>query len=167
MERNEHYHDRLAYLEGVVISHPRQGRFERTVVDFMNEELDVTRYLINDGSVSYELFDGAPETAFLVFNTNIPPYDDVHFRRALVAASLYGEYELTVANYSHAHSIIPPGIPGFDEDVVVRHYDPMLAAAEFRKSKYSDEEHILKFKTSASGFSREKSMPLENRGQML
>jgi ABC-type transport system substrate-binding protein len=94
------------------------------------------------------------ETGFLVFNTAIPPFDNLHFRNALAISALcsiqswfamqdqapifsmtpMGSYSYTLSN-----GIIPPDNPAYDNERVVRIPDCSRANQELRNFDYNRE----------------------------
>lgn len=73
-----------------------------------------------DSLVGYNLVasERIPEIAFLAFNTAIPPFDDVHFRRALLASAdtrALGYHESAPALRETATGLMPPTMAGFVE----------------------------------------------------
>lgn len=85
-------------------------------------------------------------TRFFSLNLRKPPFDDVHFRRALsmafqrdamVKAVLFGE---GVAS----HGFLPPSLEGYHQPnpLEVTTYNPERARAELAKSKYGKDQKI-------------------------
>ncbi len=76
-----------------------------------------------------------PSVDFLAFNPAVPPFDDAHFRRALVAsvdvASLNGIGRETAG-------ILNPELPGFNSQLPYVGYDPAKAAEMLTKSGYAE-----------------------------
>ncbi|NQW16125.1 MAG: hypothetical protein HQ478_01445 [Chloroflexi bacterium] len=84
----------------------------------------------------------APEdethTRYLGFNVNLAPFDDPKVREAFShAIDVERWIELTYSGvYQQAHTILPPGIPGYDADHVAPAFDIELALALIAESSY-------------------------------
>lgn len=64
--------------------------------------------------------DVAPRVSFLAFNTALPPYDDVDFRRALMSTATTTPVEAILwigGPTEPAGGLLPPGFPGHGADV--------------------------------------------------
>lgn len=75
---------------------------------------------------------------YIGFNLEVPPFDDVHFRRALTFAinrELIAERVLGNM-FSPAHTILPEGFPGYTGEVVGLEFDPERAKQELENSPY-------------------------------
>ena len=78
---------------------------------------------------------------FVVMDTELTPLDDANVRRALAMAldrqklidDLYG------GNLLLANGILPPGIPGFSEDLQAIPFDPAEARKLLAESQYADD----------------------------
>ena len=104
----------------------------------------------DDGTTDYVTIDGirsqltssatAPRLTYLAFNTAVAPYDDVNFRRALVAAATVELPEiLWLEEPEHrASGLLPPGFPGHDESAQVREQSRELALSALADSAYAD-----------------------------
>ncbi|GMU39991.1 MAG: ABC transporter substrate-binding protein [Chloroflexota bacterium] len=116
---------------------------------FENGELDVAYISINDidrardpNSNLGPLYKAWPEfsISYIAFNTNVPPFDDVHVRRAMgLAIDRARIAEVTFSNMlSPATGILMPGMPGFQTTDLTLPFDPEAAQAELALSKYAD-----------------------------
>ena len=78
---------------------------------------------------------------FVVIDTELPPLDDAAVRRALAMAldrqklidDLYG------GNLTLANGILPPGIPGYSEDLQAIPFDPVEARKLLDETGYADD----------------------------
>ena len=80
--------------------------------------------------------------SYIGFNVNEPPFDDVNFRKALnhaVDKELIAK-EVLADLVVPAYGVLPPGFPGYSENIVGLKYDPDLAKEFLEKSKYLDTE---------------------------
>ena len=72
------------------------------------------------GSFNAYIYEVAPRVSFLAFNTALPPYDDVDFRRALMSTATPTPVEaiLSIGGPTEpAGGLLPPGFPGHGADL--------------------------------------------------
>lgn len=154
LARNEHYHDRAAYLDGVELvmglRDENDGRLLSDVADsaFDQAELDITWY--DPATSTYDTADieatGASvifaetshEAYFLTFNSSLEPYDDIQFRRALVAASDLSQWNRWWGDTA-ATALLPPEFSTNASLNIDVGTDVDLAMTELEASKYADE----------------------------
>ncbi len=90
--------------------------------------------------------DTAPQSTFLAFNTAISPYDDVDFRRALVAAADASDLDvryLVGFPDTPASALLPPQFPGHETAVAAPLLDRNRAEDAFAASRYADSAETL------------------------
>lgn len=154
--RNEHYHDRLAYLDGVelysdYLKSENDDPFVAIASAFDKRILDVD-YLPHDQSADAELYETVkyielePVTEFLSFNSALAPYDDAYFREAIVVASDIHSLAESFG-YDVASGLLPPGTPSFSADTRNVQYDPARVTDLITKSGYDAEDIKLRFET--------------------
>ena len=82
----------------------------------------------------------APRLTYLAFNTAVAPYDDVDFRRALVASATVEHAEIqNLDEPEHkASGLLPPGFPGHDESSQVAQPIRERAESALAGSVYAD-----------------------------
>ena len=145
IEANPHFHQSRPLLDDVQfvpleISGQSAGQFDAAaamLAMFEAGEIDISPFASRDTqtadgtNLERRLADGI---AFLAFNTATAPLDDVHVRRAIVAASNVAESQGTVA----AYSLLWDGLPGYDPDIAVDRYDLQLASTEVALSEHSN-----------------------------
>lgn len=146
LARNESYLGTPAFLDEV--------RFNlaggSAMAMYENDEIDVTgisqaayeRVTDPNEPISKEVVDVPPEffTSYIGFNTQSPPFDDVHFRRALnyaVDKELIAEAVLG-GRVRPAYGPMPPGFIGFNPDLEALSFDPDKATEELNMSRYAD-----------------------------
>ncbi len=78
---------------------------------------------------------------FVVIDTELAPLDDANVRRALVMALDRQKLidDVFGGNLLLANGILPPGIPGFSEDLPIIPFDPVEARKLLASSQYADD----------------------------
>ena len=117
---------------------------------YENDEIDITgvglldleRVLDPKEPLNRELTVGPPgfNVSYIGFNTSVPPFDDVNFRRALnyaVDKELIAN-EVLPGLVKPAYGILPPGFPAYDSSLRGLRYDPELARRLLEESAYAD-----------------------------
>ena len=146
LERNEHYYRELAKLDTVFMN--LAGG--QSMAMYENDELDITgvglfdleRVLDPNEELNKHLIIAPPEfsIAYIGFNTNMNPFDDVKFRQALnhaVDKELIAEEVLSGLRVP-AYGILPPGFPGFNPNIKGLRFDAELAKQLLSESRYAD-----------------------------
>ena len=126
-----------------------ENAFDRGEIDIIGEIVEIAE-LVNAGEIeisgNLRCFETAPTVDFLAFNSALPPYDDIHFRRALAAAVNIDAITVGTmreSGFERSSSIQPPNFPGYDNRVEFIQFDLDFAASELNASKYPDEtDHI-------------------------
>ena len=159
LERNDNFYREPAYIDQVVFN--LAGG--QAMALYENDEIDITGVGILDlerlqdpnEPLSEELKIVPPRlsVSYVGFNVNEPPFDDVHFRRAL---NLAIDKEL-IANEVYAglikpaYGILPPGFPGYTDSIEGLKFDEEAAKAELAMSKYADPATRPRIVLSVSG----------------
>ena len=141
LEPNPHHHGEMPSIDEVVYV-PLELRANNTgqvdlagtmLAMYESGEIDISPF----GSRDTETLDGtntsrtlSSSIAFLAFNTDVAPLDDIRVRRALIAGSNVTEQQAP----SSAYSLLWEGLPGYDADLAVDRYDPAVAADEIAAS---------------------------------
>ncbi len=166
MARNEHYHGRLAYLDGVeFVTDLFVKQDGKMVADFTRvfEEEKIDLIYVGDSSRTENERGGkilgtasGKQSSFLIFNDALQPYDEEHFRRALVM-TVDVENRYAGRGYEPARSLIPPLLIGHDPDIAGLHYHPTNANTEISRSRYADrlDGITLRFQTDVQGSFRD------------
>ncbi|MCH8205411.1 MAG: peptidylprolyl isomerase [Chloroflexi bacterium] len=117
---------------------------------YENDEIDITdvgtfdleRVLDPNHPLNGELALRPPgfSVSYIGFNTSMPPFDDVNFRRALNHAV---DKELIAGEalsglVKPAYGILPPGFPAYNSGLSGLRYDPDLARRLLEESAYAD-----------------------------
>lgn len=81
---------------------------------------------------------------YIGFNTSMPPFDDVHVRRAFAYATNRQALVDIVFNKTviAANGILPPGMPGYNPDLEGIPFDPDMALEEIIESDYGDASEL-------------------------
>lgn len=163
LKRNEHYWGQKTYLDGVRYVTglaPDIGASTKDVTDIRNEAfisglIDYTNLPSDAENIEYPTVDiqTASSTGFLVFNSALPPLDDVHFRRALIAASDLSAM-LQTEEVAPSTRLLPPSLRTNGLIVPNSQYDPELALSEISMSAYASEvsDFEIKFHTVFTTF---------------
>jgi len=168
LERNELYYGRLAKV-GLVFFHLWGG----VPMDmYETGEIDVTgvsRYYIervtDESGPFYRELVVTPELSFYYFGFNHtkPPFDDVNIRRAFCQA--IDKDKLVSLMFKdmvqRADGILPPGMPGFNPDLVGLDYNINKARELIATSKYGDVSNLPPLTITTSGWGGSISSVLE------
>ena len=144
IDRNPHYYGTQPLLDEVIyvpleLQGDSAGQFDvagAMLTMFESGEIDISPL----ASSSTETPSGtntsrtlSSSIGFLAFNTAVSPLDDVHVRRAIIAASNAAEHQ----DPSAAFSLLWEGLPGYDAELAVDRYDPDVATDELAASSYT------------------------------
>ena len=148
LERNEDYYRELAGVETIVMNlagGQAMAMYENDEIEITGVGLyDLERVLDPNEPLNKELVVAPPgfSVSYIGFNASMAPFDDVKFRQALnhavdkqlIATGVLSEL------VEPAYSILPPGFPGYTENIVGLQFDPDLARKLLSESKYPDAE---------------------------
>ncbi len=148
LARNENYWGRKAYLDNVVMN--LAGGVSMSMYE--NDEIDITGVGLADlnrvqdptEDLNADLIRVPPQfsISYVGFNVDEPPFDDPKFRQALN----YAVDKETIAEHVYsglvlpAYGIIPPGFPGFSEEIKGLRFDLEKAKQLLQESRYADPE---------------------------
>ena len=159
LARNENYSGTPAFLDKVrfnLAGGSAMAMYENDEIDFTGiPQAAYERVTDPNEPISREVVDVPPEfvTWYIGFNTESPPFDDVHFRRALnyaVDKELIAEAVLG-GRVNPAYGPTPPGFVGFNPDLEPLGFDPEKASEELTMSKYADPETRPRIVLTTSG----------------
>ncbi len=90
---------------------------------------------------------------YIGFNTAIPPFDDVHVRRAFAYATNKQAIADILFNKTviPAEGILPPGMPGYNPDLEGLPFDPDMAVEEMFESDYGDASELPPITLTVTG----------------
>ena len=149
LERNELYHGKLAEV-GSVAFHLWGGvpmnMYETGEIDATGVSLYHIDRVTDEAGPFYGELSISPELSFFYigFNTAKPPFDDVDIRRAFSQAIDKDKLVSLVFRdmVQRAEGILPPGMPGFNEDLTGLPYDVNAARQLIAQSKYGDVSNL-------------------------
>ena len=159
LARNDNYWDTPAFLDEVQFNLVGGS----ALAMYENDEIDVTgiptsafeRVTDPNEPLFAEVVDVPPEffTFYIGFNVKEPPFDDVHFRRALnYAVDKELIAEAVLQNRARAaYGPLPPGFIGFNPDLEILGFDVEKAVEELNMSKYADPETRPRIVLTAPG----------------
>lgn len=146
LERNDDYYREPALLDSIVMNlagGQAMAMYENDEIDITGVGLfDLDRVLDPTEPLNQELVIAPPgfSVSYIGFNTTKPPFDDPKFRQALnhaVDKELIAT-EVLSELVQPAYSILPPGFPGYTDEIDGLLYDPDLAKQLLEKSAYAD-----------------------------
>ncbi len=153
--RNENYHERPPYLDGVVGVYDHLGPDweQQEVAAFVNEQLDMSFFADEAVRATRRPVVQSPRTSFLVLNVSLEPFDDPDFRKSLAAAIDRIDFAFPgAASISPAYGITPQGFSNFDAGIEVIDFDPERARLLLSKSRHADWDGVIELATNSVGF---------------
>lgn len=148
LERNPDYFvEGLPYLDEVVFQvgiEPTVAllRLQRGEVDVLGDGIPPAQFVeIMDDPANEDLIESGPQlqTGYVTMNVNIEPFGDVRVRQAVNMAINKDRVVRIINNRATpANQILPPLMPGYDEDFEGYGYDPEAARALLVEAGYPD-----------------------------
>ncbi len=159
LERNESYYGEPAKVKQVIF-HLLAGM---PMAMYEKGEIDVTPVyqgnidLVQDkANPFYQELSITPELSlyYIGFNTERPPFDDVNVRRAFCyAVDKERIVRLILRDMEvNADGILPPGMPGYNEDLKGIDYDVEKATEFMAASRYGDAANLPPVTITVSGY---------------
>ena len=130
-----------------------QGLYETGDVD-MTSVYSIERFTDPTEPLHNELRTGVSLcTAYVVFDTNQPPFDDLNVRKAFSMAFNRQQYiDVLLDGYAlPAYGIYPPGLPGHNIALQGLPYDPVGARELLKQSKYSGADGLPQIVFTVAG----------------
>lgn len=168
LERNTNYHGTIPSLErveftlwsGIPVNMYEDGDIH--VADIGVAYID--RATDPEGSFAGQLY-ARPEISFswIGFNTTTEPFDDIHVRRAFTMALDKNKIVSVMFRdlVEAADGILPPGIPGYNENLDGLEFDVQQAKQELAASRYGGPEGLPDITLTTSGYGGNISAYLE------
>ena len=159
LERNDYFYREPAKVDQVVMNlagGQSMAMYENNEIDIAGVSLfDLDRLKDPSEPLSAELHVAPPgfSVSYIGFNVNEPPFDDVNFRRALnlaVDKQLIADEVLSGLRVP-AYGILPPGFPGYTDDIEGLTFDEEAAKQALAESKYADPATRPRIVVSVSG----------------
>ncbi len=152
LERNENYYREQAHLDSITMNlagGQAMAMYENDEIDITGVGLfDLDRVLDPSEELNKELIIAPPDfsVSYVGFNTSQPPFDDLKFRQALnhaVDKELIAT-EVLSELVEPAYGILPPGFPGYNENLIGLEHDAVLARDLICDSLYADQATCAK-----------------------
>jgi oligopeptide transport system substrate-binding protein len=160
LERNEAYYGTpkpaLERVNFVLAGGSAMTMYETGELDAVPVGLaDIERVLDPSNPLNKELSITVPTLSlfYIGFNVSVPPFDDQKVRQAFNYAVDKDKYVEVVWKEMQikAEGILPPGMPGYNEDLRGYPYDPEKARQLIAESKYGDASNLPEITLSVSG----------------
>ena len=149
LERNENFYRQPAHVDSISMNlagGQAMAMYENDEIDITGVGLfDLDRVLDPSEDLNKELIIAPPDfsVSYVGFNTSMPPFDDPKFRQALnhaVDKELIAT-EVLSELVEPAYGILPPGFPGYNENLVGLEYDPEFARQLARRVQVRRPRH--------------------------
>ena len=159
LERNENFYRQPAHVDSISMNlagGQAMAMYENDEIDITGVGLfDLDRVLDPTEDLNKELIIAPPDfsVSYVGFNTSMPPFDDPKFRQALnhaVDKELIAT-EVLSELVEPAYGILPPGFPGYNENLVGLEYDPGFARQLLAESKYADPDTRPRIEVTVPG----------------
>jgi len=159
LERNELYYAEKAKLNSVVFmlwGGVPMNMYELGEIDVTDVYFSYIDRVTDKKAPFYPELRIVPELSFsyIGFDTTKPPFDDVNIRRAFSKALDKDKLVSLVFKDTvrRADGILPPGMPGFNQDLEGLNSDVVEAKALIRASKYGDVSNLPPITITTSGW---------------
>ncbi len=168
LERNSLYYGEVAKLDTVEF-HLWAGipmnLYETGEIDVADVYIQYTDKATDKAGPFYQELKVVPELSFyyIGFNTRKPPFDDINLRHAFSMAIDKDKIASLVFRnmVKRADGILPPGIPGFNGNLVGLDYDVAQARERIAQSKYGSVANLPPITLTTSGWGGQVSPALE------
>jgi oligopeptide transport system substrate-binding protein len=159
LERNDSYYGEVAHLDFVeyrFLSGVPMNLYETGEIDIAGVSVYYIDRITDTSGPFYQELHESPELSFywIGFNTTEPPFDDINIRKAFsMAVDKDKIINLVLRDLvQRADGILPPGIPGYNEDLVGLEFDVDAAKALIAASKYGDVANLPPITLTTSGY---------------
>ena len=159
LERNELYYGEPAKVELVafhLLAGVPMAMYEEGEIDVAPVFIDYIDTVTDEAGPFHQELVITPELSlsFIGFNADKAPFDDANIRRAFCHALDKEQIiQLTLRDMVRkAGGILPPGMPGYNEDLEGIGYDVDKAKELVAASKYGDVSHLPPITLTVSGY---------------
>ena len=159
LEKNELYYGKQAKVDFVVFQlwgGVPMNMYETGEIDVSDVYLNYIDKVTDPASPFHQELTVIPELSFFYigFNTTRPPFDDINIRRAFSQAVDKEKLSSLVfkGTVQPADGILPPGMPGFNEDLSGLNFDVSQARKLIATSKYRDSSNLPPITITTSGW---------------
>ena len=159
LERNELYYGKLAAVDFVAFhlwGGMPMNMYETGEIDVTGVSLVYIDKVTDKAGPFYHELQVVPELSFsyIGFDTTRPPFDDVNIRRAFSQAVDKDKLVSLVFRdmVQRADGILPPGMPGFNEELSGLNYDISRARELIAASKYGGVSELPPITITTSGW---------------
>ncbi len=168
LERNQLYYGKLAEVDFVVFKlwgGVPMNMYETGEIDITSVSLNYIDKVTDKASPFYHELVVVPELRFdyIGFDTTKPPFDDVNIRLAFSQAIDKDKLVSLIFRdmVQRADGILPPGMPGFSENLSGLNYDVNKAKQLISESKYGDVSQLPPITITTAGWGGLISQELE------
>jgi oligopeptide transport system substrate-binding protein len=168
LQKNELYYGETAKLSQVVFqlySGVPMNLYETGQIDVAGVGADYIDRVMDKAGPFYSQLQVTPELSFgyIGFNATRPPFDDANIRRAFTQAIDKDRLVSLVFRdlVRRADGILPPGLPGFNEDLSGLGYDVSQARELIASSRYGSVANLPPTTITTSGWGGAISQDLE------
>jgi oligopeptide transport system substrate-binding protein len=168
LERNNSYYGQKASLEFVnfqMYSGNTLSLYETGQIDVAGVSATYIDTITDTAGAFYNEYYSSPLLSFywIGFNTAKPPFDDVNVRKAFsMAVDKDKMISLTLRDLvQRADGILPPGIPGYNENLDGLEFNVEKAKELIAASKYGSVENLPQITFTTSGYGGAISQTLE------
>ena len=159
LERNELYYRESARVNLVVFKlwgGVPMNMYETGEIDVTGVGISYIEKVTDEAGPFYQDLRVAPELSFFYigFNTTKPPFDDVNIRRAFSQAIDKDKLVSLVFKgmMQPADGILPPGMPGYNEELLGLDYDIDGARELIANSRYGDVSQLPPITITTAGW---------------
>ncbi len=158
LERNDLYYGTKARLKQVffhLMSGMPMALYEKGEIDVVAVSSAYIDQIRDENSPFHQQLQVFPALSmdYVGFNTTTPPFDDINVRRAFChSVDRERIVELTLGNMVQpAQGILPPGMPGYNENLEGLEYDVEKAKEYIAASRYGDASNLPPLTITVAG----------------
>jgi oligopeptide transport system substrate-binding protein len=159
LERNDSFYGEMAKVSQIkyqfYTGNP-MDLYEKGAIDVTGVSTAYIDEVSDVNGLFYKELSTSPAFSFFYigFNCSIPPFDDVSIRKAFnLAVDKDKITSLVFKNMvQKAEGILPPGFPGYNQNLTGLDYNPTEAQQLIKSSKYGDVSKLPPLKLTTSGY---------------